>query len=72
MLQAQRYLKIASEKGDAISQYLLAEIFSSGIGISEDKARAAHFYKQSADQAYAPAQYRLGQAYQFGRGCEAG
>ena len=47
---------------------MLAEIYDSGTGVLEDDQQAARFYKQSAEQGYAPAQYRLGQSYEFGRG----
>ena len=59
IIQAREFLAIAAEKGDDVSQYLLAEFYDTGEGLLEDDTLAAKFYKLSADQGYALAQYRL-------------
>ena len=49
--QAREYLAIAAEKGDDVSQYLLAEIYNSGTGVLEDDQQAAVFINKVLSKA---------------------
>lgn len=60
-----REVKLAAENGDKIKQCDLGEIFEKGTngGVSIDKEAAVKWYRKSAEQGYAPAQFRLGRCY---------
>jgi TPR repeat protein len=57
-----------AEKGDARSENEVGVIFASGRGVPQDFHEAAKWFRESADQEYAPAQFNLGQLYQTGKG----
>jgi len=60
------YLYAASEydvyaqKGDAISQNALAQMYENGKGVTSDINLAMNWYKKAALQDYAPAQFHIG------------
>ena len=41
-----------------------------GQGVAADEAKAAHWYRQAAEQGNSDAQWLLGSMYEFGRGVE--
>jgi TPR repeat protein/parvulin-like peptidyl-prolyl isomerase len=49
---------------------LLGLAYSDGVGVAEDAAQAANWWKKAAEQGLAGAQYLLGLAYSDGRGIE--
>ncbi len=55
-------------EGHPVSQYNVAMMYSNGEGVYVDYQQAAYWFRESADQDFAPAQYRLGEMYYFGRG----
>lgn len=61
------WLPIA-EKGDALAQVYVGEIFEKGMGVPPDYATAAHWYRKAADQGNARAQISLGFLYERGLG----
>jgi Sel1 repeat len=67
-VQARNWFLKAADQGNATAQFWLGEMFSTGWGIPEDKARAAIWYRKAADQGLATAQYALGNMYETGRG----
>ena len=60
--------RIAAEHGNADGQYLLAFLYSLGLGTPQDLTAAAHWYRRAAAQGHAEAQYVLGLMYYHGRG----
>jgi TPR repeat protein len=56
-------LTAAAKNGDAIAQYNLGEAYLLGNGVDKDGDQAARWYRKSASQDYAPAEYRLGALY---------
>jgi hypothetical protein len=67
-VQARNWFTKAADHGNATAQFWLGEMYSTGWGIPEDKARAAIWYRKAADQGHATAQYDLGIMYETGRG----
>jgi TPR repeat protein len=67
-VQARNWFTKAADHGNATAQFQLGEMFSSGWGIPEDRARAAIWYRKAAEQGLAAAQYGLGSMYEAGRG----
>ncbi|MGC1424346.1 MAG: tetratricopeptide repeat protein [Terracidiphilus sp.] len=67
-VQARNWFTKAADHGNATAQFWLGEMYSTGWGIPEDKARAAIWYRKAADQGQATAQYDLGIMYETGRG----
>ena len=58
----------AAEKGDASSQYVLADMYESGIGVPKSQVEAIRWYKESAKGGNANAQYKVGLLYGKGEG----
>jgi hypothetical protein len=61
-------LRPLAERGDAESQYKLAEMYSLGEGVEKDDAQAVIWYRRAADQGYSKAQNALAARYSSGRG----
>ena len=57
-----------AEQGDTKAQYRLGGIYFFGVGVGEDKAKAAEWFHKAAEQGYAEAQYSLGALYVAGLG----
>lgn len=57
-----------ANQGDADSQYDLADCYSLGVGVDQDRARAAMWYRKAAEQGHAKAQFDLGESLFFGWG----
>ena len=51
--------RIRAERGDAKSQYELGAMYYYGKGVTKDYAEAVHWYRKSAEQGEADAQYSL-------------
>ena len=58
----------SAELGHAIAQYNLAMMYSNGESVYVDYQQAVYWFKKSADQKFAPAQFRLGEMYYFEKG----
>ena len=58
----------SAELGHAIAQYNLAMMYSNGESVYVDYQQAVYWFKKSAKQDFAPAQYRLGELYYFEKG----
>jgi hypothetical protein len=59
---------IKAEKGDAESQYKLGKMYTEGVGVSIDYAKATKAFEDAAKQGYAKAEYNLGLHYYEGTG----
>ena len=58
----------SAELGNAIAQYNLAMMYSNGESVYVDYQQAVYWFRKSADQKFAPAEYRLGEMYYFEKG----
>ena len=58
----------SAELGHAIAQYNLAMMYSNGESVYVDYQQAVYWFRKSAKQEFAPAQYRLGELYYFEKG----
>lgn len=57
-----------AEQGSMLHQYVLAEYYAKGTcGVTPDLAKAAEWYKKSAEQGYALAQYEYAVFLETGR-----
>ena len=60
-----------ANRGEAKSQFYLSYLYFGGLGPAEmNVAKALELVHASAEQGYAEAQYKLGNAYEFGQGHE--
>jgi TPR repeat protein len=60
----------AANKGEPFTQFLLAKIYEQGLGVAQDKDKAAYWAKQSAAQGYYPGICVLGRYYLTGTGVQ--
>lgn len=60
--------KSLAEQGDAIAQFDLGNIYSTGLGVPENDAEAVKWYRLAAEQGLAAAQFNLGNMYRTGEG----
>ncbi len=58
----------AAELGNAAAQYNIAMMYANGEAVNVDYQQAVYWFRKSASQQFAPAQYRLGELYFFGMG----
>lgn len=58
----------SAELGNAIAQYNLAMMYSNGESVYVDYQQAVYWFRKSATQKFAPAEYRLGEMYYFEKG----
>ena len=65
---AARLAKAAAQAGHAKAQVLFGYMHSRGQGARSSWSRAAYWWKQAADQGYAPALFNLSTLYWFGIG----
>jgi TPR repeat protein len=65
---AVKWFKVAAKKQDPQAMTELANAYESGVGIAQDKKKAAALYLAAAQQNNAVAQYKIGLAYAFARG----
>jgi TPR repeat protein len=66
--QATKLFTIAAERGIAIAQYQLAEMYFYGTEIPQNDAQALRWYRAAAMQGMPEAQFGLGNIYSQGRG----
>lgn len=57
-----------AEQGSMLHQYVLADYAKGADGVTQDLAKAAEWYKKSAEQGYALAQYEYAVFLETGRG----
>ena len=65
---ALRIFSEAADRGDAKSQFALAEMIRQGQGAPRDDRKALGWYRKAADAGLPGAEYRLGVLYQSGQG----
>lgn len=65
---ANRWLKMAADKGDARSMHNLGYHYSYGIGVAKDEVRATELYLKASKLGVAASQNNLGWAYYTGAG----
>lgn len=57
-----------AHKGNAEAQRNVGIMFQQGLGVPQNEAEAAHWYRQAADKGHARAQQNLGAMYEEGAG----
>jgi hypothetical protein len=57
-----------AEQGDALAQYDLGVMYTTGQGVPQDDTEAVRWYRLAAEQGYASLQYSLGAMYAAGQG----
>lgn len=68
--EALKYLKPASEAGEASAMYVLGQMYASGRGVTKDEKMAAGLFQKAADLGHPGAQQSLGSALMLGEGIE--
>ncbi len=63
-------LREAAANGDPKALFAVANRYADGIGVDADMAKAAGWYRRSAELGFAPAQYRIGNFYEKGIGVD--
>lgn len=58
----------AAELGNVAAQYNVAMMYANGEVVNVDYQQAVYWFRKSASQQFAPAQFRLGELYFFGMG----
>lgn len=61
---------IIMEKGYIGAQVNLGTMYAYGVGVEQDYAKAAEWFKKAAEQGNAGAQFNLGRMYEVGDGVE--
>ena len=61
-------LRRRAEAGDPRAQLRLGESYAVGVGVAQDPAEAARWYRMAAERGFAAAQYALGLTYAKGKG----
>ncbi len=69
-LTALRLIRPLANDGDAVAQYNLGLMYTTGQGVSQDYVMAAIWFRKAAEQGYALAQSNLGVFYRDGRGVQ--
>lgn len=69
--EAAKYVQMAADKGDPHSQFKLAQFYSTGNGVAQDRQEAMRLMKKAADQDYAPAFELIARYYRDGYGVKA-
>ncbi|MBF0157994.1 MAG: sel1 repeat family protein [Magnetococcales bacterium] len=65
--EAEKWCRVAAEKGDAKAQYNLGVMYQNDSGIvPQDNTEAEKWYRLAAEQSYAAAQFMLGRFYDEG------
>ena len=63
-------MRIAAIAGEPGAQYLVANCYELGQGVSRDPSTATRWFRRAAEQKHAPSQYRLATLYERGHGVE--
>lgn len=66
--EANRWFRLAADRGDAVSQNGLGDSYENGLGFPKNDSEAVKWYRRSAKQGYADAQYNLGFMLVAGKG----
>ncbi len=61
---------IATDKGNAVAQYFLGNMYDHGQGVPQNYTEALKWYRLSAEQGDADAQNNLGVMYADGKGSD--
>ncbi len=69
--EAAFWLKRAAANGFVRSQYSLAKLYATGLGVEKDDARALDLFLAAGQAGFVKAQYNLGKIYRDGIGVEA-
>lgn len=64
--KAMTILQPLAEAGDPAAQYYVAHMYEKGDGVAKDAGRTLEWYRRSAEQGYARAQYKLAIGYAQG------
>jgi len=67
-VSANRWLQMAADKGDAMSMHGLGYHYAYGLGVAQDRAKAAELYLQAAKLGFAGSQNNIGWDYFAGEG----
>jgi uncharacterized protein len=65
---AAKWYRMAAEKGYEPAMFNLADMYTDGIGVSQDDKEAFKWYRAAAEKGHTPAMYNLAVAYAEGRG----
>ncbi|MFZ4606418.1 MAG: tetratricopeptide repeat protein [Caulobacter sp.] len=57
-----------ANRGYLYSQFLLATFYEDGNGVPQSDAKAAYWYRRSAEKGFSVSQYKLGEILEYGRG----
>jgi TPR repeat protein len=61
-------LRPLADRGDAVAQLNVGEMYAFGQGVTQDKPRGIEWYRKAAEQGNAEAEARLGSRYTAGNG----
>ncbi len=61
-------LKPLAEQGDSDAQFILGQMYYSGMGVPPHLAEAVTWYRKAAEQGHGLAQFKLGLMYDVGEG----
>lgn len=64
--KAMALLEPLAEAGDPAAQYYVAHMYEKGDGVAKDASKTLEWYRRSAEQGYARAQYKLAIGYAQG------
>lgn len=67
-VEAHKWVLMASEQGDALSQLLSGMNYAEGVGVTKNLEKAFFWYSKSAKLGIAEAQLNLGNCYFYGHG----
>ena len=59
---------ICKEVGEPNAQYIIGEMYYNGLGVKEDHAEAAIWFRKAAEQGNSEAQFVIGKMYYYGVG----
>ena len=63
-----KWYRLSADKGDALAQNNLGNMYAKGRGVLKDEAAAVRWYRLAAEQGGVTAQYNLGSMYVNGEG----
>lgn len=64
--EAMRLFRPLAEQDDPQAQYYVGRMYEKGQGVRQEASEVVTWYRRSAEDGYAPAQYRLAVGYAFG------
>jgi TPR repeat protein len=64
--RAMKLFRPLAEQGDPQAQYYVGRMYEKGQGVAKDTEKLALWYRRSAENGYARAQYKLAVGYAFG------